>query len=153
MVRAWHGRELAPLARRGVVGMATPELAFYEEFSARENLAFVAATRGLPSADAAVARALAAVGLTPRADDRVGGFSSGMKQRLRLAFAVLHAPPLLLLDEPGSHLDDAGRAVVRALVAEQARERLVLIATNDPEEMTLAGARIELRGRGLGDPA
>ena len=87
-----------------------------------------------------------------RADDRVGGFSSGMKQRLRLAFAVLHRPAVLMLDEPGSHLDDTGREVVERLVRNHAVHGLVLIATNDPQEMTLADRRIELRGRRLGDP-
>ena len=147
------GAAVAPRARRAVGGLATPELAFYEEFSAAENLRFAAETRRLADPRSAVRDALAAVGLASRADDRVDAFSSGMKQRLRLAFAVLHRPALLLLDEPGSHLDDAGRDVVANLAGEYARDRLVLIATNDPQEMTLAGRRIELRGRGLGDPA
>jgi ABC-type multidrug transport system ATPase subunit len=76
-----------------------------------------------------------------------------MKQRLRLAFAVLRRPPLLLLDEPGSHLDDEGRALVEAVVSEQARSGLVIIATNEEREWRLAAERIELRGRGLGHSA
>ncbi len=147
------GVEIAPRMRRLVCGLATPELSFYEEFSAEENLAFAAETHGLAGAKQAVGEALDAVGLTPRASDRVGAFSSGMKQRLRLAFAILHRPAVLMLDEPGSHLDDAGRAVVESLVRSYSRHGLVLIATNDPQEMTLAERRIELRGRGLGDPS
>ena len=111
-----------------------------------------AETRALAGPAAAVPAALDAVGLVERADDRVGGFSSGMKQRLRLAFAVLHRPAVLMLDEPGSHLDDTGREVVERLVRNHAVHGLVLIATNDPQEMTLADRRIELRGRRLGDP-
>jgi ABC-type multidrug transport system ATPase subunit len=76
-----------------------------------------------------------------------------MKQRLRIAFALLNQPPLLMLDEPGSHLDDAGRAVVRAVVARQATRGLVLLATNDAQEVQLAATRLELRGNGLGDPS
>ncbi len=152
---AFHvdGREVAPRQRRTVAGLATPELSFYEEFGAAENLLFAAETLGLADPRGAVRAALDAVQLTPRADDRVAAFSSGMKQRLRLAFAVLHRPPVLMLDEPGSHLDDAGRAVVERLVRDHAERGLVLIATNDPQEMRLAPGRIELRGRGLGDPA
>ena len=150
---ARDGVMVAPKQRRAHAGLATPELSFYEEFTAAENLAFAAETRGLPSVHAAVREALDAVGLASRADDRVGDFSSGMKQRLRLAFAVLHRPALLLLDEPGAHLDDAGRAVVARLVASHAANGLVLIATNDPQEMTLAERHIELRGRGLGNPS
>jgi heme exporter protein A len=73
-----------------------------------------------------------------------------MKQRLRLAFALLHRPPVLLLDEPASHLDEEGRALVARVVDEQRREGLVLVATNDEREWKLAEQRIELRGRGLG---
>ena len=79
--------------------------------------------------------------------------SSGMKQRLRLAFALLGTPALLLLDEPGSHLDEEGRATVARLVEEEGRTGLVLLATNDEREMRLGAQRIELRRRGLGDPA
>ena len=147
------GAAVEPRRRRVHTGLATPELSFYEEFSAAENLAFAAETHGLPDPRGAVREALDAVGLAPRADDRVGEFSSGMKQRLRLAFAVLHKPALLMLDEPGSHLDDAGRDVVASLARRWSERGLVLIATNDPQEMQLAERRIELRGRGLGGPA
>ena len=77
----------------------------------------------------------------------------GMKQRLRLAFALLGGPAVVLLDEPGSHLDDEGRASVARLVDEQARAGLVILATNDEREMKLGAQSIELRRRGLGDPA
>ena len=147
------GRELPPRQRRTVLGLATPELAFYEEFTAAENLVFAGETRGLVSPSRAAAEALEQVGLSPRANDRVAAFSSGMKQRLRIAFALLHQPPLLLLDEPGSHLDDAGRDVVRAVVARQASRGLVLLATNDAQEIQLAERRLELHGHGLGDPS
>ncbi len=153
VVRFEHeGVAVPPRERRRVTGLATPELAFYEEFSAAENLLFTAGTRALAEPAVAVRAALEAVGLTARADDLVGAFSSGMKQRLRLAFAMLHRPAVLMLDEPGSHLDDAGREVVERLVRSHAEHGLVLIATNDPQEMTLADRRIELRGRRLGDP-
>lgn len=139
--------------RRRHVGLATPELAFYEEFTAEENLRFAAEARGLTNLQETVQEALLKTGLTPRAGDRVEAFSSGMKQRLRLAFAVLHRPPVLMLDEPGSHLDEEGRAVVERLVLEHASAGLVVIATNDPREMQLAGNRIQLSGRGLDHPA
>ena len=85
--------------------------------------------------------------------DRVTALSSGMVQRLRLAFALLHRPPVLLLDEPGSHLDDDGRAMVARVVDQERRTGIVLIATNDEREWRLAEQRIELRGSGLGHPA
>ncbi len=146
-----HGTPAAPAARRDVVGYAAPDLQFYEELTAGENLAFVAGCRGLPDGGARVAECLGFVGLAERAHDRVAALSSGMRQRLRLAFAILHRPPLLLLDEPGSHLDDSGRALTERLVAEQRGRGLVVIATNDEREGRLADARIALHG-GVGHP-
>jgi heme exporter protein A len=140
------GVALKPTERRLALGLATPELAFYEEFTATENLVFAGQAHGLPAPAASAARALEQVGLTARANDLVAGYSSGMKQRLRLAFAMLHEPAVLLLDEPGSHLDDEGRSVVRAVVEQQAAQGLVFIATNDPLERALAPREIALAG-------
>lgn len=148
-----NGVALPPDRRRLAIGLATPELAFYEEFTSTENLCFAAETHGLADPAGAAKRALDLVGLTPRANDKVAAYSSGMKQRLRLAFALVHEPPLLMLDEPGSHLDDAGREAVRAVIARQAERGLVLIATNDPQEIQLAERCLALHGRGLGDPS
>lgn len=148
-----EGRELPRTLRRTRAGLASPELAFYDEFSGEENLVFAAGARGLPAPARAAGAALERVGLARRARDRVAAYSSGMKQRLRLAFALLHEPPLLLLDEPVSHLDEEGRAAADAAVREASTRGLVLIATNDPEEVRLAERRLALVARGLGDPA
>lgn len=147
------GSAVAREQRRTRVGLATPELAFYEEFTGRENLEFAAQTHGLAAPREAAGRALDLVGLAARGADRVAAYSSGMKQRLRLAFALLHEPPVLLLDEPGSHLDDEGRAAVREIVGAQGRRALVFVATNDPLEVPLAEQRLALVARGLGDPS
>jgi len=147
------GRTVEPAERRTIIGFVSPELAFYDELSCRENLVFAAEARGARGAEALARAALEPVGLDTRAHDRVTALSSGMKQRLRLAFALLHRPPLLLLDEPGSHLDEEGKALVERVVREQARAGLVVIATNEEREWRLAAERIELRGRGLGHPA
>ncbi|OGF18236.1 MAG: hypothetical protein A2W00_15280 [Candidatus Eisenbacteria bacterium RBG_16_71_46] len=145
--------EVPPAERRRWIGLATPDLAFYEELSVAENLSFAAEARGLAAPAQAVAETLERVELAVRGADRVAALSSGMKQRLRLAFALLHRPAVLLLDEAGSHLDEAGRRLVNRVVAAARREALVLIATNDERETGLGDQRIELRGRGLGDPA
>jgi heme exporter protein A len=147
------GESLPPDARRLAVGFASPDLAFYDELSAAENLSFAAEARGIRDRGAAVGAALERVGLGARARDRVPDLSSGMVQRLRIAFALLGRPALLLLDEPGSHLDEEGRATVARIVDEEARAGLVILATNDERETKLGAQRIELRRRGLGDPS
>jgi heme exporter protein A len=147
------GRDVTPLERYRHIGYAGPELAFYPEFTAHENLCFAAETRGLGDPARSATRALERVGLQARGTDRVGALSSGMVQRLRLAFGLLSDPPLLLLDEPGSHLDDQGRSMLTDLVNQERDHRLVMIATNEEREGALADRRVELRGRGLGDPA
>jgi heme exporter protein A len=138
------GREIAPLARRGHVGFTSPELTFYPELTTGENLRFAGDALGLPDAAAAVRTALDRTGLAARAHDRAGALSSGLQQRLRLAFALLHRPHVLLLDEPGSHLDDDGRRMLEGLVSDHAREGLVVIATNDERESGWAAQRVAL---------
>jgi heme exporter protein A len=144
------GRALDPAERRHAIGFASPELAFYPELSALENLSFAAGAAGAHHPAARARAALERVQLAARGHDRVAALSSGLVQRLRLAFALLHAPALVLLDEPGSHLDDEGRALLGGLVADAAGTALVVIATNDEREWRLARERVELRGRGVG---
>jgi len=96
-----------------------PELFRYQHWlSAREVLRVHCELIGLDRAswDADVKDALAIVGLRERADDRVGGYSKGMQQRLGLAVALLGRPALVLLDEPTSALDPVGRHDVREVI-------------------------------------
>ena len=96
-----------------------PELFRYQHWlSAREVLRVHCELVGLDRAswDADVKDALDTVGLTERADDRVGGYSKGMQQRLGLGVALLGRPALVLLDEPTSALDPVGRHDVREVI-------------------------------------
>jgi len=133
--------DLTPFQARPMLGFASPALQLYDNLSAAENLAFFATFRGV-AAD--VPALLARVGLDPKRRDPVRSYSSGMRQRLKLAWAVMHNPSVLLLDEPGANLDAPGRALVADLVAEQKGKGFVILATNDPEELSLAGRTISL---------
>lgn len=136
------GREVPADERPLRVGLVAPALQLYEPLTARENLAFLAQARRLPDAAARVEAALDRVGLLARADEPLATFSTGMRQRMRLAAAVLHRPAVLLLDEPGATLDAEGRALVAALVAEPGP--VVVVATNDPDEAALCPRRLTL---------
>jgi len=148
-----EGAVVDDAARRRLLGYAAPAMMFYDEFTVEETLRFACETRGDRDGGARIARVLEDTGLADRANDRTSALSSGMLQRLRLAFATLHDPPVLLLDEPGAHLDNAGRSIVERLVDRRRAGGLVLLATNDEREMTLGDQRLELRGGHLGNPA
>ena len=126
--------ELAGDARRLAVGWSGPDLAFYEDFTAVENLRFFSRAGGRPARDEDLERRLDEVGLAGALDRRVGAFSTGMKQRLKIAFSLLFDPPVLLLDEPMIGLDAEGRAIVERVVAAQRRKGLVVLASNDSRD-------------------
>jgi len=94
---------------RSKLGLLGHELYLYPELTARENLMFFARLYGLPDPVERTAAGLAAANLTDRADDQVVSFSRGMRQRLALERALIHAPRLLLLDEPFTGLDRRGQ--------------------------------------------
>jgi ABC-2 type transport system ATP-binding protein len=108
----------------------------YAKLSARDNLRYFGALYGLTSAAIArrVDEVLELVNLRDRAGDRTEGFSRGMKQRLHLAKALLHEPPILILDEPTMGLDPASAVDLRRAVAALAPERTVLLTTHDMHE-------------------
>lgn len=135
-----------PAVRRGAVGYAAPDLALYPELTGRENLAFFRAVRGRRLTNEEADRRLADVGLAGRGDEPIGVYSSGMRQRLRLAFALLADPAILLLDEPSLALDAGGVAIVERIVAEQRTRGLTLLATNDAREAALGDRTIVLGG-------
>ncbi len=138
---------LDPGARRRAVGYTAPDLALYPELSGTENLRFFAAVRGLSLPPPEAAQRLAEVGLSGRGNDFVGTYSSGMRQRLRLAFAVLGSPAVLLLDEPSLALDESGAVLVAEMVAaHRAAGGLTLLATNDARERALGERGLALGG-------
>jgi heme exporter protein A len=129
------GRELDREKLHHVIGYAAPYLTLFEEFSAAENIELFASIRGLPLARGEARDLLTRVGLPTDRRDPIRAFSSGMKQRLKLIFAVMHRPPLLLLDEPISNLDSDGVAAVYELVRAHRALGSVIIATNDASDI------------------
>jgi ABC-2 type transport system ATP-binding protein len=99
---------------RRSIGLAPQEIALYEALSARENMTYFGRMYGLKGSElqARVAECLAAVGLSSQADRRISVFSGGMKRRANLAAAIVHAPPLLFLDEPTVGVDAQSRALI-----------------------------------------
>jgi ABC-type multidrug transport system ATPase subunit len=134
----------SPTARRLSIGWAGLDLQLYGALTGVENLRFFRQAAGHDGEDGELEGRLEAVGLGEAARRRVEEYSTGMKQRMRIAFATLFDPPVLLLDEPMAGLDVEGREIVRRAVA-AARERgPVLLASNDERDFERPDRRIDL---------
>ena len=135
---------LSPGEYRSRVGLFAPDAPVYRELSALENLRFFARARGLKISDEELRAHLERFALKGRAADLAGELSSGLRARLGFAVATLHAPSLLLLDEPSANLDEAGRELLAGVLAEQRQRGLALLATNDVRDFSVCDERIEL---------
>lgn len=136
-------------ARSGVL-TETPSLD--ERMTARESLRFWAELWNVPREEVAgrIDGLLERFDLAGRADDRVGGYSRGMRQRLALARTLLHDPPLLFLDEPTAALDPIASINVRDMVRGLAagRDRTILICTHNLAEAQELCDRVIILRRG-----
>ncbi len=134
-----------PVRERGRdLGLASPEVNIYLELTPLENMRFIQRVRGQRVTREEMDAWLERTGLTRHARLPMQVASSGMRQRLKLILAATHRPLLLLLDEPGSNLDQDGHAFVRALIAEQRERGATIIATNDPQETAYGDRSIQL---------
>ncbi len=124
-------------ATRQRLGVAPQSLALYQELTGEENLHFFGSLYGLAGLDLRrrVREALAQVGLSDRAHDRVATYSGGMKRRLNLAAANLHEPRVLLFDEPTAGVDPQSRhAILELARAARDRGQTVIYTTHYLEE-------------------
>lgn len=143
------GEELRQQALRSRLAMVTPELKFYDRLTAWENMRFLLGARGISLDEEMYRSLLARVDLreSEMGQSYAGEFSTGMRQRLKIAVLLAAQASIWLLDEPGANLDEAGRRML-AREARAAAERgaLVALATNDPGEEAWADERFPLAG-------
>ncbi len=130
----------------GRMGVCFEEKNLYNNMSARENLTFFAELFGV---DVDVEEHLRRVDLADRADDRVAGFSKGMRQRMMMARALLNTPDVLFLDEPTDGLDPVSATAIRSVVREEAsRGAAVLLTTHDMHEADSLSDRVAFINEG-----
>jgi ABC-type multidrug transport system ATPase subunit len=125
------------------VSIAAPYLELVEELTAMEQIAFHQQFKSLHPALKPTA-ILEKIGLEKAADKQIRNFSSGMKQRLKLALAIFDASPILLLDEPCSNLDKEGIETYQMLIKDYAMHKLIIVASNDPQEYHFCDQQLAL---------
>ncbi len=135
-------------AARALVGLISHNSMLYEALTARENIEFAARLYGVPDPRAAADAALRRMRIEDRAETLVRALSRGMQQRVSIARAVVHAPRVVLLDEPYSGLDEAGAAALTALLRElrSAGAALVIVTHNLAEGLALATRSAIMQG-------
>jgi len=145
------GTETDPAQIYQHVGLVSPYIMMYDEFSGIENLNVIGRIRGLNNSSTEEAvQLLKTFGLFERRNDEVRTYSSGMKQRLKYAAALLHHPEILVLDEPAANLDEEGVGVVRNAMQAQCERGILIIATNDNDDLQFVQNTIDLNTRGAG---
>ena len=113
------------------LSIATPYMELVEEMTGTEMLEFHRKFKSLTESNESI---LSVVALENAATKQIRYFSSGMKQRLKLALAFFSQSPILLLDEPVSNLDKEGIKLYHSLIKNYASEKLVIVSSNDEQE-------------------
>ncbi len=130
-----NGKEIIPEKLHNFLGFVSPYLFLYDEFTAIENLEYSAKIRDVKFNKEKIENLLRQFLLFSRKNDLVKTYSSGMKQRLKFIFALMHSPKVLILDEPTSNLDDEGKESVYKIIAEERKNTVVIIASNDKPDL------------------
>ncbi len=135
-------REHAAYIRR-YIGLVSHKTLLYDDLSGEQNLRFYARMYDVQNPSERIEKVLREVGLWGRQKDPVRTYSRGMQQRLAIARAILHNPPILLLDEPDTGLDQGATSMLGELLAAVGTaERTVLMTTHNLERGLSLGQRV-----------
>jgi multidrug efflux pump subunit AcrB/ABC-type multidrug transport system ATPase subunit len=136
---------------QGLIGYLPQEFGTYENMSAYEFLDYQGILKGLTDTgerDKRIEYVLSSVHLWDRKDEKIGGFSGGMKQRMGIAQILLHLPRILVVDEPTAGLDPRERIRFRNLLVELSRERIVIFSTHIIEDISSSCNQVAVVDRG-----
>jgi ABC-2 type transport system ATP-binding protein len=145
-----HDVLIDPVGARRKIGWLPEGAPSDDEASVQAYLGFIARVRGLGAAETrrAIDSAATDCGITDRLKQRIGTLSRGYRQRVGLAAALLHQPPLLVLDEPTTGLDPNQVAEIRELVRRLGRSRTVLLSTHILSEVEAVCDRVLILHQG-----
>ncbi len=135
VIHSYNGKAIISEKLHNYIGFVSPYLVLYDEFSAWENLSYFASIRKVSFDKTKVENLLAQFLLLNRKDDLVKAYSSGMKQRLKFIFALMHSPQFIFLDEPTSNLDDEGKKTVYNLIKSEGDKAIVVVASNEKNDL------------------
>jgi len=125
------------------ISIAAPYLELVEELTTIEHFKFHATFKSLVDT-LSIQEMIQLIGLENATHKQIRYFSSGMKQRLKLALAIFSTSPILLLDEPCSNLDKEGYVLYKELIQKYAMHKLIIVGSNDPEEYAFCTQQINL---------
>lgn len=125
------------------IAIAAPYLEVVEEMTAKEFLHFHLVFKPLLP-DITVEKILAIIGLEKAAGKQIRYYSSGMKQRIKLAQAIFSDTPVLLLDEPCTNLDNSGYALYHSLIENYCAHKTIIVSSNDENEMDFCTTRLSI---------
>jgi len=145
MIHTFEGDEIIPEKLHNYIGFVSPYLVLYEEFSAWENLEYFSQIRDIKLDEEYAKDMLKKFLLYNRRNDLVKTYSSGMKQRMKFIFALIHHPGLLIFDEPTSNLDDEGKKSVYDIIEDQSKNSIVIVASNDKADLDLCSNILDLK--------
>lgn len=126
------------------IGLVGPYLQLYNQLTAFENYRFFARIRGLPINLSHFKELMSHMGLAGREFDELQTYSSGMQQRMKYVMALVHAPHILFLDEPTANMDADGAKIVYEIMEAQKNDKILIFATNEPEEIRFGEKQISL---------
>jgi len=145
-----HDVETDTIAAQAAVGYLPEGAPTYGDMTARKFLAFIAEVRGFKGAEAKarVAAAVEKTELAPVLDQPIETLSKGFKRRVGIAQAILHDPPVLIMDEPTDGLDPNQKHSVRKLIRAMSAEKAIIVSTHLLEEVEAICTRAVIIDRG-----
>ena len=137
--------ELSKEDIRNNMGYTAPYINLYDELTSYENLEFLLEVAGLPIQMTHINSQIDQVQMKDFRTTLFKSLSTGQKQRIKIAAALIRKPDVLFLDEPGSNLDKTGHDLVKKIVnMQKAKNKLIILASNDPKEIKLCDHIIRL---------
>lgn len=145
-----HDLETDTIAAQSAIGYLPEGAPAYGDMTTRQFLGFIASVRGFAGANAKakVDAAISKTELAPVLDQAIDTLSKGFKRRVGLAQAILHDPPVLIMDEPTDGLDPNQKHAVRALLRAMAPEKAIIVSTHLLEEVEALCTRVVIIDRG-----